>query len=253
MLFYYHCRIVNGVEDITDFFICIIIIDRVYLTRVVFRSEWHCCSKELQVTLNERSIPVQQQNPDFPTANNVLMIPERHNTNQINLDVEQQVKTLGLSWNPTTDTINFQVKLSDKEFFTKRIILSNISRLFDPLGLASVVTIKARIALQKIGKTKKFEWNDPLPKEMQLVWKKLFAEIQDLNTVQFPQYLQPPSFHGTQNCMFLLMLVSSCIEQQPTSFGPPPLERKCVLYPPRPEWPPFAKPQYLVWNLWQPL
>ena len=29
MLFYYHCRIVNGVEDITDFFICIIIIDRV--------------------------------------------------------------------------------------------------------------------------------------------------------------------------------------------------------------------------------
>ena len=31
MLFYYHCRIVNGVEDITDFFICIIIIDRVYM------------------------------------------------------------------------------------------------------------------------------------------------------------------------------------------------------------------------------
>ena len=27
MLFYYHCRIVNGVED----FVCIIIIDRVYL------------------------------------------------------------------------------------------------------------------------------------------------------------------------------------------------------------------------------
>ena len=143
---------------------------RKYLTRVVFRSEWHCCSKELQVTLNERSIPVQQQNPDFPTANNVLMIPERHDTNQINLDVEQ-VKTLRLSWNPTTDTKNFQVKLSDKEFFTKQIILSNISRLFDPLGLASVVTIKARIALQKIGKMKKFEWNDSLPKEMQLVWK----------------------------------------------------------------------------------
>ena len=30
MLFYYHCRIVNGVEDITDFFIWIITIDRVY-------------------------------------------------------------------------------------------------------------------------------------------------------------------------------------------------------------------------------
>ena len=79
---------------------------------------------------------------------------------------------------------------------TKRIILSNISRLFDPLGLTSVVKIKAKIVLQAIWKTKKFEWDDPLSKEMQLVKRKLFAEIQDLNTVQFPRCLQPLSFHG---------------------------------------------------------
>ena len=114
--------------------------------------EWHCFSKELQVAINERSIPVQQQNPDSPIVNNVLMIPERYDSNQINLDGEQGVKTLGLSWNPTTDTINFQVKLSDKEFYTNRIILSKISRLFDPLGLASVVTIRQELLSRRYRK-----------------------------------------------------------------------------------------------------
>ena len=160
--------------------------------------EWHCSSKQLQVILNERNRPNQQQTPDSPPANNVSIMPEEHHdANQINLDGEQGVKTLGVSWNLTTDTINFQVKLSDKEFYTKQIILSNISRLFDQLGLASVVTIKARIALQEIWKTKKFEWDYPLPKEMQLAWRKLYTEIQDLNTFLFPRCLQPPSFHGT--------------------------------------------------------
>ena len=44
---------------------------------------------------------------------------------------------------------------------------------------------------------KKFGWDDPLPKEMQLAWRKLFAEIANLNTVQFPRCLQPPSVHGS--------------------------------------------------------
>ena len=35
MLFYYHCHIVNGVEDIKDFFICIIIIDGVYVSYIL--------------------------------------------------------------------------------------------------------------------------------------------------------------------------------------------------------------------------
>jgi ribonuclease HI len=89
------------------------------------------------------------------------------------------------------------VKLNEKEPYTKRVILSNISRIFDPLGLASVATIKARIALQEIWKMKKFEWDDLLPKEMQLTWRKLFTEIEDLKTVQFPQCLQPPSAFGS--------------------------------------------------------
>ena len=83
------------------------------------------------------------------------------------------------------------IKSNNTELYTKRIILSNISRLFDPLGLASAVTIKARIELQDIWKTKKFDWDDPLPREAQQSWKMLFSKIERLKTVQFPRCLQP--------------------------------------------------------------
>ena len=45
-------------------------------------------------------------------------------------------------------------------------------------------------------------------------------------SIQFPRCLQPHRSTAPQNCMFLLMLVSSRMEQQPTSFGPPTVERK---------------------------
>jgi hypothetical protein len=74
---------------------------------------------------------------------------------------------------------------------TKRSILSNISPIFDPLGLATAVTIKARIALQEVWKTKKYNWDDPLPKELQQVWDKIFQEIESLATIRYPCCLKP--------------------------------------------------------------
>ena len=53
---------------------------------------------------------------------------------------------------------------------TKSAVLSNILRLYDPIGLASAVTIKARIALQDIWRAKDYDWDDPLPDEMGQRW-----------------------------------------------------------------------------------
>lgn len=73
---------------------------------------------------------------------------------EVNLNGEREhIKTLGVGWNPSTDTLNFTVKdllLNGK--FTKRTVLSKISQIYDPLGLASAVTIRARVALQEIWK-----------------------------------------------------------------------------------------------------
>jgi hypothetical protein len=121
---------------------------------------------------------------------------EKHEANDVSLDKEKGVKTLGVSWNPNEDTIYFQIKFKRTDVYMKRTILSNISRLFDPLNLAAAVTIKARIALQEIWKMKNIGWDDPLPTKLQLAWEKLFDEIEDLTTVQFPRCLQPKDSLG---------------------------------------------------------
>lgn len=71
------------------------------------------------------------------------------------------MKTLGIGWNSQTDVLSFMVKEPNVTKLMKRVVLSNVSRLYDPLGLASAVMIKARIALQDIWRAKNFDWDDP--------------------------------------------------------------------------------------------
>jgi len=117
---------------------------------------------------------------------------------EINLDGERgQIKTLGVGWNHQTDTIHFTVKnLQVSGRFTKRTVLSKISQIYDPLGLASAVTIKARVALQDIWRSKQFDWDDPLPEEMKSLWTHLFVDMEKLKCVKFPRCLYPTTTTG---------------------------------------------------------
>lgn len=60
----------------------------------------------------------------------------------VDLDRNQTIKSLGLHWIPATDQLKYQIHLptvSSETSLTKRIALSQIARLFDPLGLLGPV------------------------------------------------------------------------------------------------------------------
>nr|GBM35314.1 hypothetical protein AVEN_97930-1 [Araneus ventricosus] len=61
------------------------------------------------------------------------------------------VKTLGMQWRPTSVIFTFQVTVKLKDNFSKREFLSNIARLFVPLGLIGPVITSAKIFLQRFG------------------------------------------------------------------------------------------------------
>lgn len=63
-------------------------------------------------------------------------------------------KTLGVHWNPKTDTFKFKVTLEPKFKLTKRDIISDIAKLFDPLGWISPIIIKAKLLVQEIWQKK---------------------------------------------------------------------------------------------------
>lgn len=68
----------------------------------------------------------------------------------VSLSDSGNLKTLGVCWNSQADTIYFKVKDLNVEILTKRIVLSKISMIYDRLGLASAVTIRARVAMQGV-------------------------------------------------------------------------------------------------------
>ena len=162
-------------------------LDRVLENSSCKIKEWISSS---EIVLNELS-QVSLKKPDEEKSVESTAVPTA-----VHLDGEKGVKTLSVGWNPQTDVLSFAVKEPNVAKLTKRGVLSNISRLYDPSGLASAVTIKARIALQDIWRAKNFDWDDPLPDETIVRWQTLFKEIQGLRALEFPRWLQPENVSG---------------------------------------------------------
>ncbi|XP_071176358.1 uncharacterized protein [Mytilus edulis] len=82
---------------------------------------------------------------------------------------ETFVKILGLKWDTVKDTITVQkVDLFDIELpnITKREILKQASRIYDPLGLLNPVSVRAKFLMQTLWE-QKYGWDELLPLEIQ--------------------------------------------------------------------------------------
>jgi len=74
------------------------------------------------------------------------------------------VNVLGLQWNTHTDVLSLSTKSllpAATSLVTKRDVLNESSKVYDPLGLLSPVTIKAKIFMQKLWQLN-VEWDEPL-------------------------------------------------------------------------------------------
>ena len=61
------------------------------------------------------------------------------------------LKVLGLKWNPVNDCFSFDSLASPNGMIiTKRLVLSFIARLFDPLGFLTPFSVKAKIIFQQL-------------------------------------------------------------------------------------------------------
>ncbi|XP_037959436.1 uncharacterized protein LOC119688843 [Teleopsis dalmanni] len=68
----------------------------------------------------------------------------------IDIDKEESIKTLGLQWNPNNDIFMFKIAESRDVYITKRMALSYLGKIFDPLGLLAPVTVLVKLFVQKL-------------------------------------------------------------------------------------------------------
>lgn len=111
--------------------------------------------------------------------------------NEVDLDPNTSVKTLGLTWVPKLDVLKFQFNippLEEGSELSKRRVLSVIATLYDPLGLLGAAITSAKIFMQQLWSIQdengqKLDWDQKLPSTVGENWKKLHSQLQSLNQV----------------------------------------------------------------------
>ncbi|XP_076549167.1 uncharacterized protein LOC143306370 [Osmia lignaria lignaria] len=107
---------------------------------------------------------------------------------------DESIKTLGVHWKPTQDEFSFSVLKANGLLgvLTKRAVLSNIARLFDPLGWLSPITITAKILMQDLW-ILKCDWDSPLPAEARGRWIDYCRSLSSLPTLTISRWFGSPS------------------------------------------------------------
>lgn len=128
------------------------------------------------------------------TANNSTLLEEVPSQlvdeRVFNFKTEQTSKTLGLCWNSKQDKFTFQCSISNvNKKHTKRSLLAEISKLFDPLGWLAPVSTKFKLLFQKLWETK-LEWDEEVSDNINNEWCKIQADIKAINACEIPRWLR---------------------------------------------------------------
>ncbi|XP_058128495.1 uncharacterized protein LOC131292777, partial [Anopheles ziemanni] len=105
-----------------------------------------------------------------------------------NFDIEENIKTLGIRWDPEADVFRLDVSIVIKPSpHSKRSILSSIAQLYDPLGLISPVIVQAKLIMQLLWLLG-LHWDDKVPDDLQRKWDifcEQLAKLQDFTITRF--------------------------------------------------------------------
>lgn len=83
----------------------------------------------------------------------------------------------------------FVVKIDLRRPHRKRDILSEIPKIFDPLGLLSTIVIKAKMLIHSIW-VQSLGWNDKVPVEISQSWSAIAKTFDRIATLQIPRPLR---------------------------------------------------------------
>ena len=125
---------------------------------------------------------------------------------------EKKEKVLGMGWIPKSDLFVFEVNLKLRLIgqsqevsvtaveqldgllqllLTRRILLSNVSMIFDPAGLLVPLLLEAKLLLRESWCVPGLGWDDPLPDDQGKRWRTFLRSVLSLKDVKFPRSLWP--------------------------------------------------------------
>ncbi|XP_024881163.1 uncharacterized protein LOC112460613 [Temnothorax curvispinosus] len=119
--------------------------------------------------------------------------PKNQNPNVLDFNSDVQAKILGLGWQAYQDILVYTIKELPPPKVSKRQILSEVTRIFDPLGLLNPCFILARILIQKLW-TLKLSWDEAIPTDLHSTWISFRKQISRLNQIKIPRNVTCKSY-----------------------------------------------------------
>ncbi|XP_076763724.1 uncharacterized protein LOC143431095 [Xylocopa sonorina] len=150
---------------------------------------------ELIALLQKGGFPLRKWN-----SNDRSLIPETEisSNSHLSLDPNNAVKTLGIHWNSHKDVIFYKVTLPESSrVVTKRSILSQVAKLFVPLGLLGPVIVRAKIIIQLLWKAG-VSWDETIPTGIHTVWVQFKEQLPCLEEISFDRLIVTPNSNEIQ-------------------------------------------------------
>ncbi|XP_066595474.1 uncharacterized protein [Prorops nasuta] len=98
-------------------------------------------------------------------------------------------KMLGVLWDATNDQFLYTVKTIDlKKRVTKRMILSEIAKIFDPLGLMGPIVFTAKLLMQECWRLK-ISWDESFNMSLFNKWITFAEQLKSLDNMSVQRYL----------------------------------------------------------------
>ena len=126
-------------------------------------------------------------------------------------------KVLGVVWNPVQDEFVYKMHIrttskkkpndnthDNNSNPTKKIILSQVNSIYDPLGLTGPFTVRAKILMRELwGIENKLGWDDAIPERYKQYWKQFCQDMQEMHNIKFKRCVKPKDATSEQPTLII--------------------------------------------------
>lgn len=118
---------------------------------------------------------------------------KHENISQYIITDNEHIKTLGVTWNPSSDNFEYDSKPFTHSLakVSKRTILSYVSQIFDPLGLLGPIIIQAKIILQELWQLH-IDWDESVPSNLHTAWFNFYSQLDQIHSIRIPRHVILP-------------------------------------------------------------
>ncbi|GFT23872.1 integrase catalytic domain-containing protein [Trichonephila clavipes] len=104
---------------------------------------------------------------------------------------DQPVKILGIAWLLDVDKFTFTITVNETDVWTKRKVLSEVAKIFDPLGWLAPSVVISKIFLQELW-SHHLSWDEELPDSLARQWRIFQEQLPLLTNIKIPRCILIP-------------------------------------------------------------